>query len=71
MTKNGYLFFSIFSTHEYRYGGTGIQLVYIKNHWYVWVNIYNVGSHYWYGCAVGYNLGYRGGILIFKKNKKK
>jgi len=43
-----------------------------QNHWYGWVNIDNVGSHYWYGCAVGYNnLGYRGGILIFKKKIKK
>jgi hypothetical protein len=30
----------------------------------------NVGSHYWYKCAVGYNLGYWGGILIFKKKNK-
>jgi len=45
---------------------TGIH----QNHWYVWVNIYN-GSHYWYGCAVGYNLGYwGGGDFDFKKIKK-
>ena len=69
--KKRIFIFSIFSQHMSTGMGYGYTTGLHQNHWYGWVNIDNVGSHYWYGCAVGYNLGYRGGILIFKKKIKK